>query len=297
MGGPRDTDVDAGSGSENGRARSALRERLRVIIFGADTPAGKWFDVILLVTIVVSIGVVLLESVRGVRDRHGDLLLTLEWCFTALFTVEYLLRLWTVHRPARYARSFFGVVDLLAILPTYVSLLVPGSQSLIVIRAIRLLRVFRVFKLARYVGEGELLWQAMRASRQKITVFLVGVVSIVVIVGAVMYLIEGTESGFTSIPTSIYWAVVTMTTVGYGDIAPQTVPGKFIASCVMVIGYGIIAVPTGIVTAELHEAAMRARREVSTKACPACGQSGHAPDSKFCKDCGSSLTPPSEPDA
>jgi voltage-gated potassium channel len=265
---------------------SRLRERLHEIIFEADTPGGKAFDIALLVAIVISVVAVLLESVKEIRAAYGAELLVIEWLFTLLFTVEYILRLSCVQRPLVYAKSFFGVVDLLAILPTYLSLIFVGTQSLIVIRTLRLLRVFRVLKLVRFVGEAALLQAAVRASARKIFIFVGTVVAFMVIVGTLMYLIEGEENGFSSIPLSIYWAVVTMTTVGYGDIAPQTVLGKFLASAVMILGYGIIAVPTGIVTVELAGAT---RRGVSTQACPACGAEGHDPDAKFCKHCGAAL--------
>jgi len=269
--------------------RTAWRHRLHEIIFEAETPAGKAFDVVLLVSIIASIVAVLLESVESIEARYGGALATAEWFFTILFTIEYVLRLMTVRYPMRYAWSFFGIVDLLSILPTYLALLVPGSQALLVIRGLRLLRVFRVLKMARYVGESHVLFIALKQSRPKITVFLVGVLSIVVIVGAVMYLVEGTEpeTGFTSIPQSIYWAIVTMTTVGYGDISPQTVLGKFLASAVMILGYAIIAVPTGIVSAEIAQLARRP--STRTDACRACSAEGHAEDAKFCRICGASL--------
>ena len=265
------------------------RTWLHEVIFEADTPAGKAFDVVLLWSILLSVAAVLLESVESIRTNYGPALYAAEWFFTILFTVEYAIRITCVRRPILYARSFFGIVDLLSILPTYLSLFIGGSQALIVIRALRLLRVFRIFKLARYVGEASVLMQALRASRAKVTVFLLTVLSIVLIVGSVMYLIEGShpESGFTSIPTSIYWTIVTMTTVGYGDIAPQTVPGKFVASVVMIIGYAIIAVPTGIVTAELSAAGRQKR--VTTQMCPDCHKMGHEPDAKHCKFCGAEL--------
>lgn len=262
------------------------RARLQEIIFEADTPLGKAFDVALLWAIVLSVLAVMLESVASVRARWGDELRAIEWFFTLLFTVEYVLRLVSVQRPGEYARSFFGVVDLLAVLPTYLSLVVAGTGSLLVIRTLRLLRIFRVFKLARYVVEANTLLRALRASRPKIIVFLWSVLSIVAIIGALMYLIEGEEHGFTSIPTSIYWAVVTMTTVGYGDIAPQTVAGQILASVLMIVGYAIIAIPTGIVSVELASAQ---RQEVSTQACPACSAEGHDPDARFCKKCGAPL--------
>jgi voltage-gated potassium channel len=264
----------------------ARRRRLHEVIFEADTPAGKAFDVALLLAIALSVGAVLLESVASIRQRFGPGLRAVEWTFTLLFTVEYILRLACVRRPLRYALSFFGLVDLLAILPTYLSLVITGSQSLLVIRALRLLRVFRVLKLAHFVGEARLLKAALQASSRKIIVFLGTVLTLVLIVGALMYLIEGEASGFTSIPQAIYWAIVTMTTVGYGDIAPQTVVGKLLASAVMILGYGIIAVPTGIVTVEM---AGLGKRPVSTQACHVCASEGHDPDARHCKYCGAAL--------
>ena len=263
--------------------------RLHEIIFEADTPSGKAFDVALLVAIVISVTAAVLESVKSVRDHFGEQLLWIEWTLTVLFTIEYVLRLACVGRPAAYAKSFFGVVDLTAILPTYLSIFFSGAQSLIVIRALRLLRVFRVLKLAYFVNEAAVLASALRASRRKIIIFLGTVITVVVILGSLMYVIEGEDYGFTSIPMSIYWAIVTVTTVGYGDIAPQTVPGKFLASAAMIIGYAIIAVPTGIVTAEL----VQARSSISTQACPQCAREGHDTDAIFCKFCGAALNPPS----
>lgn len=262
------------------------RRRLHEIIYEADTPAGKTFDVVLLVFILVSVGAVILESVEEIRDRYGRMLYVVEWTFTGLFTVEYLLRLICIGRPLRYARSFFGVVDLLAILPTYLSLVITGAQSLLVIRALRLLRVFRVLKLGHFVGEAALLRVALRASVRKIIVFLGAVVTLVLIMGTVMYLVEGGENGFNNIPHSIYWAIVTVTTVGYGDIAPQTVLGRVIAAVSMICGYAIIAVPTGIVTVELAQAS---QRPISTQACPQCCAEGHDHDALYCKYCGSKL--------
>jgi voltage-gated potassium channel len=263
-----------------------LRDRLHEIIFEADTPAGRLFDTVLIAAIIASIAVVLLESVTHIRARHGSILVALEWGFTVLFTIEYVLRLYSVHRPLRYARSFFGVVDLLAIIPTYASILIPGAQGLLVIRILRLLRIFRVFKLVSYLNESRMLVAAIRASGRKIAVFLFTLFTIVVILGAVMYVIEGPEYGFTSIPESIYWAIVTLTTVGYGDIVPVSVGGKLVATVVMLLGYGIIAVPTGIVTAEMTRVI---RGEVSTQACPSCGAEGHQYDAKHCRRCGKPL--------
>ncbi len=266
--------------------QASLRSRLHEIIFEADTPAGKAFDVALLVLIILSVVAVMLESTSTIAARYGPWLRTFEWVVTILFTIEYLLRLYSVGNPLRYARSFFGIVDLLAILPTYLSIFIPGAQTLLVIRALRLLRVFRVLKLAQFVGEASELRAALRASARKIIVFLGAVLTIVVIVGSMMYLIEGEANGFTSIPVSIYWAIVTMTTVGYGDIAPQTALGKILASAIMIMGYGIIAVPTGIVSVEL---AGVTRKKISTQACPQCGAEGHDADAVHCKYCGDKL--------
>ena len=269
------------------------RERLRVIIFEADTPAGKAFDVGLLVAILASVVAIMLDSVAPIRAVYGRSLGVAEWVFTILFTVEYVLRLVCVPIPWHYARSFFGVVDLLAILPTYMSLLVPGAEHLLVIRGLRLLRIFRVFKLGRFLGEANILRNALADSRHKITVFLGTIAILVTILGTAMYLIEGEENGFTNIPTAVYWAVVTMTTVGYGDLAPQTVAGKALATVVMILGYSIIAVPTGIVTAEIVESAVAARK-VTTRCCPECMAEGHDLDARYCKSCGANLEPAAE---
>ena len=264
------------------------RRRGYVIIFEHDTRAGRAFDLALLVAIALSVTAVMLETVAEIRAQWGAQLLVAEWFFTVLFTAEYVLRLLCVRRPVRYARSFFGVVDLLAVLPTYLSLFVTGAQSLTVVRGLRLLRVFRILKLPEYLGQASLLMAALRGSRQKITVFLLGVMMIVVVVGTLMYLIEGPEHGFTSIPTGIYWAVVTLTTVGYGDIAPQTAAGRVLAVAVMLTGYGIIAVPTGIVTAEMI-AADRAAGRGGGRGCPKCDARGHDADARHCKYCGTAL--------
>jgi voltage-gated potassium channel len=268
-------------------ATAAHRARLHQIIFEADTPGGRAFDLALIGAILVSIVLVALETVAGLPPGAYRLLRVGEWALTVLFTLEYGLRLYSVRQPLRYARSFFGVVDLLAILPTYLSLLLPGGQYLLTVRALRLLRIFRVLKLTRFLSEAHGLREALRASLHKISVFLLTVAAIVVIVGSVMYLVEGAPSGFTSIPRSMYWTVVTLTTVGYGDIAPRTPLGQTLAAFVMILGYGIIAVPTGIVTAELTLAGRPAA--VSTQACPSCGAEGHDPDAGFCKHCGSAL--------
>lgn len=272
-------------------APKGWRERLWHIIFTTDTPAAKWFDIILLVAITLSVLAVCLESVKSLQAQYGGLLLGAEWAFTILFTIEYAARLATARRPVRYARSFFGIVDLISILPTYISVLVPGAQSLIIIRVFRIVRIFRIFKLARFVGESEVLVEAMKAAREKIVVFIVGVTSFTVVIGALMYLVEGEESGFTSIPQGIYWAIVTLTTVGYGSIEPATPEGRVLASIVMIMGYGIIAVPTGIVTAELTRARPLANpaARVMARQCASCDEGSHEPDSLFCRHCGEKL--------
>jgi voltage-gated potassium channel len=266
---------------------SPWRQKLHEVIFEADTPAGKAFDLALLGLILLSVAAVLMESVASIRAAHGPLLRGLEWAITILFSIEYALRLICVGRPLRYALSFYGLVDLTAILPTYLSLFFGGAHSLAVIRALRLLRVFRVLKLGHFVSEASMLGQALRASRRKILVFLGTVATLVLIVGSLMYLIAGEEHGFTSIPQAIYWAIVTLTTVGYGDVAPQTFWGKALASLVMITGYAIIAVPTGIVTVELGR--LSGPKAVSTQACPQCGHEGHDPDAMHCKHCGAKL--------
>ena len=262
------------------------RARLHEIIFEADTPEGKRFDITLLILILLSVLAVCLESVPEFRAKYGAPLRWCEWMFTLLFTAEYVARLLSVRRPLRYVFSFFGVVDLLAILPTYLSVVLPGSQSFLVVRALRLLRVFRILKLTHFVGEARLLGAAMRASARKIIVFLGVVLTAVLIAGALMYLIEGEEHGFTSIPLSVYWAIVTMSTVGFGDIVPQTSWGRVVASILMILGYAIIAVPTGIVTVELGAAT---RAATNTQACPACGAQYHDNDARYCKRCGAKL--------
>ena len=266
---------------------SRLRARFHEIIFESDTPAGRAFDLLLLVAIVASVFVVMLESVASIRARAGPTLRALEWFFTILFTIEYALRLFTVQRPLRYAVSLFGLIDLFAVLPTYLSIVFPGAQSFLVIRLLRLLRIFRVLKLGEYLRESHVLAQALRASRRKIQVFLLSTITIVVVVGTLMYVIEGEEHGFTSIPVSIYWAVVTLTTVGYGDLAPVTPLGQSLAALLMLTGYGIIAVPTGIVTAELARAASAGT--VSSQACPSCGLGAHEHDAVYCRKCGAKL--------
>ena len=274
--------------TKEGQAPASWRMQLHEIIFEADTPAGKAFDIVLFVAIILSVVAVLLDSVAEIREKHGLALYAIEWFFTLLFTAEYLLRIISLGKPLRYVRSFYGIVDLVAILPTYISLLLPGTQYLMVIRVLRLLRVFRILKLAQFINESEVLLKAMRASARKIAVFLFAVLTLVLIFGSLLYLIEGDENGFTSIGISCYWAITTLTTVGYGDISPQTPLGRAVASIIMVMGYGVIAVPTGIVTAELVSPIAG---KVSTQACPSCGAEKHSYDALFCKSCGAELNP------
>lgn len=270
--------------------RASWRKRLYIVIFESDTPVGKAFDVVLIGVIVLSVVAVTLESVRAVNAAYGSWLRGAEWVFTILFTIEYGLRLVCARDARRYATSFFGIIDLLAIIPTYLSALVPGTQYLLAIRLLRTLRVFRVLKLAEYLSEANLLMRALRASQRKITVFVFTVFTLVVILGSLMYLIEGAENGFTNIPTSIYWAIVTLTTVGYGDISPQTIAGQMLAALIMIIGYGIIAVPTGIVTAEIARAQHDVLTESKTRPrCPNCRATDHDTDAAFCKHCGTHL--------
>lgn len=266
----------------------SIRQRLRSLIYEHDTPAERAFDVVFIGAILLSVLVVMLDSVAAIARRWGPTLQVAEWSFTVLFTIEYVLRVWAAEHPRRYARSFFGIVDLLALLPTYLSILFPAGRFLIAFRILRVLRVFRILKLASYVREASVLTSALRASRQKVIVFISTVLTVVVVVGSLMYLIEGADSGFTSIPIGIYWAIVTLTTVGYGDVAPQSVLGRLLASMLMVLGYGIIAVPTGIVTLELQRAS---RDGGSMRRCTGCNLDLHESDAVFCRRCGTRLPP------
>jgi len=272
----------------NERVRQ-LRKDLGDIIFEADTPAAKGFDIFLMVAICLSVFALMLESIPEVQAEHRSMLRTVEWTLTGLFTLEYVLRLLTATHPARYARSFFGVVDLLSIVPTYLSLVIGGTHVLTVVRALRLLRIFRILKLVRFVREARTLGAALAASLRKIVVFMGFIVTMIVILGAVMYLVEG--ENFSSIPRAMYWAVVTMTTVGYGDVVPATPLGKFVASIVMLLGYGVIAVPTGIVSAEMVSAQMSGAREKEARTCSSCGGTGHDRDARYCKHCSKELDP------
>lgn len=304
----------------NERIRSGWRGWLQDVIFGTETRLGRTFDIALIVAIVGSVIAVMLESVASFRAQYQEELYIVEWAFTILFTVEYALRMLSSEKPRQYATSFFGVIDLLALLPTYASLFVPGAQYLLVIRLLRILRVFRVLKLASYLDEADTLMMAIRASRRKISVFTFAVSTLVVVLGSLMYFVEGPEHGYTSIPVSVYWAIVTLTTVGYGDISPETPLGQFLASAIMLMGYGIIAVPTGIVTVEINRAEEERRRKLeeeaqerraagipmshtphanpprqlaqhttAARACPTCELRVHDVDADFCKRCGTHL--------
>jgi voltage-gated potassium channel len=272
-----------------GRPLGGWRLRLYTLIFEADTPAGRWFDLVLVWTILASVAVVMLDSFEHLRGRWGGVFNALEWMFTLLFTAEYLARLACVRRPLRYARSPFGIIDLLAVLPTWAALFMPGLHSLIDVRLLRLLRLFRILKLAEYVDEYAALGRAMAASRRKILVFLSFVLLVVVVMGTVMYVVEGPANGFTNIPVSVYWAISTMTTVGFGDITPKTGLGRFIASAMMLVGWGTLAVPTGIVSAEFTAQRMQGPSRLTTRTCQACLSEGHAPDARFCSNCGAAL--------
>ncbi len=263
------------------------RNRLHGVIYESNTTAGKVFDVSLLVLILASILVVIFDSIESYRLQYGTLFTNLEWAFTILFTIEYILRLISIERPWKYVFSFLGIIDLLAIIPGYLSIFFAGAQSLLVFRALRLMRIFRIFKLTHFLSEMRFLGVALKGSIRKISIFMLIVLMLVIILGSVMYLVEEGKNGFTSIPESIYWAIVTITTVGYGDITPNTTMGKFVASFIMMIGYGIIAVPTGIITTEMALAVRN--KEQHHEVCPRCGKEGHDADAKFCKLCGEKL--------
>jgi voltage-gated potassium channel len=267
----------------------AIRNRLHEIIFETDTRAGRIFDIVLLIAIVFSVMVVVLESVVSIHNSYFVLFYVFEWTFTVLFTIEYLLRLYCVTSKLKYAKSFFGIIDLLSILPTYISLFFGGAQALMVIRILRLLRIFRILKLPKLLNQGRVILDSLKASREKIFVFIFTVLLITLVFGAVMHLVEGgTNPGFNNIPRSIYWCIVTMTTVGYGDISPQTPLGQFLASVLMIFGYAIIAVPTGIVTAEMVKR-VRHPAHVSGQVCQNCAREGHDHDAGYCKFCGEKL--------
>lgn len=264
-----------------------FKEKVRHIIFTHDSGFAKWFDILLIVFILLSVLLVMLDSITSLHVNYEKEFYILEWIFTIVFTIEYILRLYSSQNKRKYIFSFFGLIDLFSIIPTYVSYFLPGTQYLLVIRILRVLRIFRILKLGKYIGESKIIIDALIASQRKILVFIIGVTTIVVIVGCVIYLVEGPENGFTSIPISIYWAIVTLTTVGYGDISPNTPLGQFLSSIIMIMGYGIIAVPTGIVTAGIAEA-QRENRKENTE-CKVCKEINHPNDAIYCKKCGSKL--------
>ena len=273
------------------KLRKGWKNKVHEIIYEADTPMGKWFDITLFILILASVGLVMLESVKGIEAQYHDILLTLEWIVTIFFTIEYIARVISIRKPFKYIFSFYGIIDLISTVPLYLSYIFAGSQVLLAVRAFRLLRVFRVLKLVQFLGEASQLTRALKASRAKIAVFIYTVLILAVIMGTIMYMIEDDTAGFTSIPRSIYWAIVTLTTVGYGDIAPQTSFGQLIATIVMILGYGIIAVPTGIVTSEFTKQGSIEKEKVhlNTQACPNCSLEGHRDDAVHCFNCGIEL--------
>jgi voltage-gated potassium channel len=269
---------------------NSLKRKLFVIIFGTNTRAGKIFDITLLVLILVSVAAVMLETVSFIDKEYHILLRVVEWIVTVFFTLEYLARIWVVKKAKVYVFSVLGIIDLLSIIPTYLSFILVGSQSFAILRALRILRIFRILKLVRFVSEAQLLGRALKSSRHKITVFFLALLILVFILGSVMYLIEGPESGFVSIPRSIYWAIVTLTTVGFGDVTPQTILGQFVASMIMLLGYSIIAIPTGIVGAEIYKEVDHSNKSNTTMICAGCGHENHDLESNFCNNCGKRLT-------
>lgn len=273
-----------------GRPPAGWRRRLYAVIFESDTRAGRLFDEVLIGLILASLAVVVLDSIASVHAKYGRLLTVLEWSFTLLFTLEYVARLACVRQPMQYARSPFGIIDLVAVLPTYLAILVPGLHALIDVRVLRLLRVFRIFKLSAYIAEYGVLGRALMESRRKIFVFLSFVMLVVLVMGTLMYVVEGPGNGFHNIPTAVYWAITTMTTVGFGDITPKTDLGRFIASVMMLLGWGTLAVPTGIVSAEFT--AQRLHRTQVTRRCPACATEGLGVSDRYCRECGQPLSPP-----
>lgn len=272
--------------SENIESESPLKRQLRTIIFGSDTPAGRYFDIALMVCIVLSVGLVFLDTVEIFHREYGQLISVLEWVFTIIFTIEYGLRLYCATHPVLYARSFYGLVDLLSVLPSYLALLIPGANFTLVIRILRLFRIFRVLKLLRYLSEGNVLLRAMMQSSRKVFLFFFSVSLIVMVLSSVMYVVEGPDNGFSSIPKSVYWTIVTITTVGYGDITPKTGLGQAIAAFTMLIGYSIIAIPTGILTAEISQEVGRHR---DLRSCNQCHKTGHDIDAMYCSRCGCEL--------
>ncbi|MDO9270445.1 MAG: ion transporter [Methylobacter sp.] len=271
-----------------------LRHNLYQVIYQANTPTGRWFDIILIIAILASVLTIVLDSVADISQQYGELLFKAEWFFTVFFTVEYILRIFCMHRPLKYIISFYGIIDLLAIVPTYISFFIPGFHALLVIRILRVLRIFRILKLVQFINQSNLLVNALMASRFKITIFLFTISTLLVVFGSTMYLIEGPENGFTNIPVSIYWSVVTLTTVGFGDITPKTDLGRAVSAIVMVTGYAIIAVPTGIFTAELSQEMRKQSARADKRICTKCRKREHEPDANYCRICGEELSYPVE---
>ncbi|NPD45914.1 MULTISPECIES: ion transporter [unclassified Lentimicrobium] len=277
------------------KSKESIKHKLHTIIQEADTPMGKAFDILLLIAILLSVIIVMLDSVHSINEKFSKLFFVLEWTFTIFFTIEYFLRIYITKNPFKnYIFSFYGIIDFLAILPTYLSMVLTGSHFMMVIRIFRLIRVFRILKLGRYVGASQVLRDSLYNSRHKITVFLEIIMTIVVLMGSIMYIVEGPENGFTSIPRGIYWAIVTLTTVGYGDIAPTTVFGQFLASIIMIMGYAIIAVPTGIVSSEMIKSENKRKINLNTLVCENCHCDKHEDGARFCKICGAALLAPEE---
>lgn len=281
---------------KNAKANKGWKAKIHEVIYEAETPLGKWFDIVLIFLILVSVILIMLESVKEIDAEYHSILLALEWVVTIFFTIEYILRIVSIKKPLKYVFSFYGIIDFISTIPLYLSYLFAGSQVLLAVRVFRMLRIFRILKLVKFIGEASQLKAALKASRAKIAVFIYVVLILSVIMGTVMYLIESDEAGFTSIPRSIYWTIVTLTTVGYGDIAPQTDIGQFIATIIMILGYGIIAVPTGIVTVEFSKHSKGGRQvstpdvvHLNTQSCPSCGYEGHRDDATHCYNCGSEL--------
>lgn len=274
---------------KNRKKHIGWRGKIHEVIYEADTPMGKWFDIILFILIIISVILVMLESVKGIDIKYHNSLLIMEWIVTIFFTVEYIFRVISIKKPFKYIFSFYGIIDFISTIPLYLSYIFAGSQVLLAVRAFRLLRVFRILKLVKFIGEASHITRALKASRAKIAVFVFAVLILSIIMGTIMYWVESDAAGFTSIPRSIYWAIVTLTTVGYGDIAPQTPFGQFIATIVMILGYGIIAVPTGIVTAEFSKQGKDEKVHLNTQACPSCSAEGHRDDATHCYNCGSEL--------
>lgn len=270
-------------------SKAKWRDKLHEIIYEADTPAGKLFDIIILLVIVLSIVLIMLESVTAINIKYSDFFVVSEWCITIIFSIEYLLRLISIKKPTKYIFSYYGIIDLLSTVPTYLVVIFGGHNFFFAIRALRLLRVFRILKITRYIGESNKLMQAVKNSKIKVLVFLFTVLIICIIFGTIMYMVEGPESGFTNIPVAIYWCIVTLTTVGFGDIHPVTPLGQAIASLIMIVGYGIIAVPTGIVSAEYTQNMKERPVPVNTQVCPHCNENHHIDEAEFCHECGKKL--------